>query len=88
MQEHHITHEMLRKAAGLGPCKRNGYEGLLDLARTCLLGCQPIVGPKQMFFGWWKGRTIKANTWTAQSRWLERCLQDAHILVGDWFRSH
>lgn len=87
MQEHHITHEMLRKAAGWAPVKEMVMKASLTwLGHVARMSTNRR--PKQMFFGWWKGRTIKANTWTAQSRRLERCLQDAHILVGDWFRSH
>ena len=85
LQEYHISYEMLRRAAGWPSTAhlvmRAALTWLGHVARM------PVTRrPKQVLFGWWKGRTLKAHTFVGQARWLERCLARAGIPVGDWFR--
>ena len=85
LHNYHISNDMLRRAAGWPKVKhmvmRASLTWLGHVARMHV-----NRKPKQMLFGWWKGKSIKYNTWTAQSRWLERCLKDAGVPRGDWFR--
>lgn len=60
MQEHHISHDMLRKAAGWSTVKE-----MVMKASLAWLGHVVRMStnrrPKQMLFGWWKQRKVKAH---------------------------
>ena len=87
LRDYRISNDMLRRAAGWPTIRdmvmRTSLRWLGHVSRMKI-----HRRPKQMLFGWWKGRSIKYNTWGAQSKWLERCLRTSNvsISVGDWFR--
>ena len=83
--EHHISNEMLRRAAGWPTTQHMVMKAsLIWLGHVARMSVNRR--PKQMLFGWWKGRQMRVNTWSGQARWLERCLAYARIPSGDWFR--
>ena len=85
LHEYHISGKVLRKAAGWPSTTH-----MIMRASLIWLGHVARMSvhrrPKQVLFGWWKGRTMKAHAWIGQSRWLERCLAQAGIVSEDWFR--
>ena len=85
MKNHHITNEMMRTAAGW-PC----FKHMIMRASLVWLGHVARMKngkrPKQMLFGWWKGRGSQSHCWASQAAWLERSLREAGVPVGDWYR--
>ena len=85
LHEHHVSNNMLRKAAGW-PTMKN----MIMKAALTWLGhvarMKTARRPKQMLFGWKKGCLLKPSIWGAQTTWLNKCLKYANIPEGDWFR--
>eukprot|EP00959_Pyramimonas_sp_CCMP1952_P014292 302643-Pyramimonas_sp.AAC.1 len=84
LQEHHITDEALRKAAGweevVDVVSRQSLAWLGHVARM------PIERrPKQALFGW-TGPSKQYGAGILQTCWLERVLKRERVPLIDWFR--
>ena len=86
MRDHHISDDMLYKAAG--------WDTMKDVIRRLSLQWVGHVArmpihrrPKQMLFGWWAGKASKKRFGVIlQPMWLRRVIREAGVPGIDWFR--